>query len=108
MSQGDVLNDEVVQQGSFSRTGFSNDVDVLTLIFRGYAKGTRVSPPFAPPDDDNRFVVSWFQNQPPLLSTLKVPFVMRPVESTCAAGRNVWGHAGEVMAADLEIRRRRQ
>lgn len=38
VSEGDVLKNQIAQQGGFARASFSNDVDVLALVFGRYAK----------------------------------------------------------------------
>jgi hypothetical protein len=57
MAHGDVLDDEIAEQCGLTRARLTDDVDVLSLVFSGYAKGQRASPHFAFPYDDVRFVV---------------------------------------------------
>ena len=104
MPKGYVLNDQIAQKGCFAGASFSDDVDMLALVTGRYAKWPWVAPAFALPDDDVWLVR--FQNQPPLLSTLKVfmlsDFRCRGIE--LFAGRSALGHAGEVIATGVEIR----
>jgi hypothetical protein len=50
-----VLDDEISEQGSLPGAGFSNDVDMLTLVFLGYAKTLGVTPAVALSNDDAGF-----------------------------------------------------
>jgi hypothetical protein len=99
-----VLDDQIAQKGGFAGASFSDDVDMLALVTGGYAKRPWVAPAFALADDDVWLVR--FQNQSPLLSTLKVfklsDFRCRGID--LFAGRSVLGHAGEVIATGVEIR----
>jgi len=70
MPKFDVLQNQIAQQSSLTRTGLSDDVDVLALVNGRYAKRLRFSPAFAVSDQNVWFVR--FQNQSPLP---KVPVV---------------------------------
>ena len=101
VSEGDVLDDEVSKKCGFAGPRFSNNVDMLALVLLGDAKTLGSAPAFAFSDDDAWFR---FQNQPPLLQPGN-PVSSRPPRSPAKRRRQgVWGHAGEVMAADFEIR----
>ncbi len=67
MSKGDVLDDQVPQEGGLAGTGFSDDVDVLALIRGRYAKRLRLPPAVTFSNHNVGLVYSWFQNQSPLL-----------------------------------------
>jgi hypothetical protein len=52
MPQGNVLGDQVQQQGGFAGACLSDDVDVLALIHSGNAKGLGIAPAIALADCD--------------------------------------------------------
>ncbi len=52
MAQRDVLQNQVPKQRSFSRTGFTDDVEVLAFVHGGNAKGLGIAPAWFLADDD--------------------------------------------------------
>jgi hypothetical protein len=53
----DVLQDQVSQQGGFSRAGLADDVEVLPFVHGGNAKGLGIAPAGLLTDDDVRGLV---------------------------------------------------
>jgi hypothetical protein len=56
MPKGDVLQDEVAEQGRLAGSRFADDVEVLTLVLGGYAKGLGIAPALAFTDCDGWFI----------------------------------------------------
>src|SRR5258708_17783025 len=52
MSKLDVLQNQITEQCCFSRTRFSDDVDMVSLVAGRYTKRLRLSPAFAVSDQD--------------------------------------------------------
>jgi hypothetical protein len=52
MSQGDVLDDHVSEEGGLAGASFANDVDMLSLVHLGYAKRIGLPPFLAFADGD--------------------------------------------------------
>jgi hypothetical protein len=55
MPEGYVLDDEISKQGSLASAGLSNDVDMLALVFLGYAKTLGIAPAVALSNDNAGF-----------------------------------------------------
>jgi phage-related tail fiber protein len=68
MSIRNVLDNQIAQKRGLSRTSFTDDVNMLALILGRNAKRPEITPALALADDNEWFIISWFQNQPPLLS----------------------------------------
>ena len=64
MPQSDVLNDQIPQKRGLAGPRFSDDINVMPLVFFRYAKGLGISPAVAVSDGNE--IRS--QNQPPLHS----------------------------------------
>ena len=52
MPQRDVLQDQISQQSSLSSSGFTDDVEVLSFIHGGNAKGLGIAPAWILANDD--------------------------------------------------------
>ena len=65
VSQGNMLDQKIPKQGRLAGASFANEVNVISVIWKGNAKRTALLPavPFA--NDD----FSRFQDQPPLVGT---------------------------------------
>jgi hypothetical protein len=57
VSKGDVLQDQIAEQGRLAGAGFADDVEVLALVFGGNAKAPGFASAFAFADCDAGFVV---------------------------------------------------
>ena len=102
MPQRDVLQNQVSQQGGFSRAGLADDVEVLPFIHGGNAKGLGIAPAGLLADDD---VGVWSFMVPKPAAT---PDTSRLCVGRGDAGSGAGGHAGEIMAAGFGIRTGRQ
>src|ERR1039458_3247208 len=98
----DVLQDQVSQQGGFSRAGLADDVEVLPFVHGGNAKGLGIAPAGLLADDDVRGLVVHGAK------TSRHPFARPGCVGRGDAGSGAWGHAGEIMAAGFGIRTGRQ
>jgi hypothetical protein len=50
--KGNVLQNQIAEQGRLAGPGFADDVEVLALVFGGYAKAPGFAPAFALADCD--------------------------------------------------------
>src|SRR4051812_14893895 len=57
VAQRDVLNNQVSEQGCFTRTGFANDIHVMAVIVGRNAKSAGVIPAGSLSNDDGRLVI---------------------------------------------------
>ena len=90
MPQGDVLDEQVAEQGCLAGPGLADDIYMVAVVGSRNAERMVFAPSFALSDHDMRFIVR-FQDQPPLLR--------RWISS---AGNRFGERAAEVMAAGLE------
>src|SRR5205085_1467253 len=104
MAKGDVLNDEVPQECRLTGAGFSDDVNVLSLVSDGYAKTLRVAPTFTVPDDNGWFVIHGSRISRRSCHGGSLRVMRLPLVVSFKRRQSVLGHAGEVMATGPEIR----
>jgi hypothetical protein len=105
---GDMLNDEISEQGRLSRTSLSDDVDMLAGVGRGKTEGSRFPPMVVLPDLDDLVIHDSKANrhsirsEPPASERGSVRSA--PGEPVSRRWQTLWERAGEVMATGLETR----
>jgi hypothetical protein len=107
VSQRDVLQDEIPQQGRLAGTGFAKEIDVLALVRSGNTKRLGFTPAklFTDADDWIRVVHGSKISRHSATTERPGSFQAAVVFWLLAKRRQLrWGQAGGVMAAGVEIR----